>query len=301
MSYHLVTNSSKGLDMTPKQLVSDIEGLFSLPEIFLKINALIEDPRASADDFTALISQDADLTARLLRTVNSSFYGLKAPIDTISRAITIIGTNDLRNLAVMTAACDLFSGIPADLMKMDDFWYSSVACGTLAQSFGKRCCVLHPERLLVMGVLHDIGRLVLVQQLPELTKEVLMITQGRNELLIDAERDVMGCDHAEVGALLAESWGLPVSICNAIRYHHAPMESSKYLTETAVVHVSQALAYGMQSGEDIEFVLTEIDQTALSFLRLNHDDCREIYEAIASEVEEVYAVLVGYGSSSQAN
>ncbi|PLY11983.1 MAG: phosphohydrolase [Sedimenticola sp.] len=285
--------------MNPEQLVAEITGLFSLPEVCLKINALVEDPRASAEDIAKLISQDTDLTARLLKTVNSAFYGLKVPVETISRAITIIGTKDLHNLAIMTSACDLFNGIPADLLNMDDFWHRSVACGALAQDFGKKCCVLHPERLLVMGVLHDIGRLAILQKLPELARDVLLVSQGKDELLLEAEQEVLGFNHCEVGGLLAESWGLPASICNAVRYHHQPMVSKKYLTETAIIHVSHVMAAGMHRGGDIEEVLGQIDTQALSFLKLTQEDCMLAFGNVADEVREMYAILVGYGAASQ--
>ena len=191
--------------MTPEQLVSDVEGLYSLPEICLKINELVNDSRSSAEDLAQLISQDADLTGRLLKLVNSVFYGLRVPVETVSRAVTLVGTKDLQNLAIMTSACDLFHGIPADLMSMDDFWHKSVACGVLAQGLGRKSCVLHPERLMVMGVLHDIGQLVILEQLPELARDVLLITEGKDDLLAEAEKQVLGFTHADVGGALAKS------------------------------------------------------------------------------------------------
>lgn len=285
--------------MTPEQLVSSVDGLYSLPEICLKINELVADERSSADDLASLISEDADLTGRLLRTVNSVFYGFRTPVDTIARAITLVGTKDLHNLAIMTSACDLFDGIPADLMNMDDFWHKSVACGVLAQGLGRKSCILHPDRLMVIGVLHEIGRLVIVQQLPEQARDILLITQGQSDLLIEAENQVLGFSHVEVGSALAKSWGLPKSIYNAIRYHRSPFEETEFLIESCIIYVAQVLAEGLhKGGRDMDEVLAGINPEALDLLKLTHEDCILVLNYVTDEVREMYNALIGYNTSA---
>ena len=137
-------------------------------------------------------------------------------------------------------------------------------------------------------------------QLPELARDVLLITEGRDDLLVEAETQVLGFTHAEVGGALAESWGLPDSICHAIRYHHDPMKSTKYLMETCTIHISHVLAAGMHKGGggDLDEVLGYINPEALAFLKLTHEDCILALNYVADEVREMYNSLIGYGAVS---
>jgi len=224
--------------MAAQELITEIAGLVSLPEVCLRINEMVEDERSSADDLAELIRQDVDLSSRLLRIVNSAFYRRGPEVETISRAVTLIGTRELRDLAIMSAACSLFPGIPPDLLSMDDFWQESIACGLMAQRLAEACNVLHPERLLVMGVMHDIGRLAMLTRIPELSRDVLLISQGRDELLCAAELEVIGFTHADVGYALARYWSLPDPLCEVIRHHHSPLDCKEYPLEAAIVYIA---------------------------------------------------------------
>ncbi len=161
--------------MNAEELVKGIEHLVSLPDVCIKVNMMADSPLYSAKDIGEVISLDTDLSARLLSLVNSAFYGMRAPVETISRAVTVIGTKGLRNLVLVTSAAEIFTGIPADLVDMTEFWRYSVTTGIIAKALSTRCNVLPGERLFVMGVLHDIGRLVIYLRLPEQSRDVLLM------------------------------------------------------------------------------------------------------------------------------
>ena len=144
-------------DLTPQLLIKDSLEIFSLPDIYFQVAEMIKDPRFSAEDMGQVISKDPGLSARLLRVVNSSFYGFQAKVDTISRAITIVGIEDLQNLVLATSVIDKFSHIPSELVDMTDFWLRSVHCGVIARLLAKENSVLHCERLFLTGLLHDLG------------------------------------------------------------------------------------------------------------------------------------------------
>ena len=114
--------------------IEDITDIPSLPEIFIRVNEVVNNPRSSLEDVGKVISEDTGLTARLLKIVNSAFYGFPSHIETISRAVTIVGTQQLRDLALATSVIRLFSGIPHDLLDMESFWRHSVACGSMMPS-----------------------------------------------------------------------------------------------------------------------------------------------------------------------
>lgn len=278
--------------MTAAELVQGVKGLISLPEVCIKVNQMIDDPDSSVADIGNVIAGDTDLSARLLRTVNSAFYALPAQVETISRAITIVGTRDLSNLAISTAACDLFQDIPSDLINMDAFWRFSVGCGVIARTLASSCNILHPERLFIMGVLHDIGRLVILKHLPAQAKEILLITQGQGQLLVSAEREILGFDHQEVGIELGSYWKLPESITTTIGFHHRLSQCEAYQLETALIQLGNNLSHALVWGEDIEQVLTTIEPVTWEITGLEAEACQFAMDDVTEQITALYNVFV---------
>jgi len=282
--------------MTVTELVANLDQLVALPEVCVRVNQMIDSPRYSATDIGEVISQDTDLSARLLRTVNSAMYGLPMPVETISRAVTVIGTRDLRDLAIMTAARQLFHGIPSDLMNMTEYWHYAISTGAYARSMAKRCNILHGERLFVMGVLHDIGRLAILQHLPDQARDILLIAEGDDDLLSTAEQDVLGFDHAEVGYELLKQWGLPSSIQEVARYHHAVEKAGGHKLEIALVHIGCVIASGEAWGYDLEESLSRIHPMAWDITGLEAAEIEEIMEATADQIVEMTSNVLASGA-----
>lgn len=279
--------------MAPQELLNDLTGMVSLPEVCFRINQMVEDEHSSANDLATLIRQDVDLSARLLRIVNSAFYRRGAEVETISRAVTLVGTRELRDLAIMSAACTLFPGIPPDLLSMDDFWHQSVSCGVMAQRLARACNVLHPERLFVMGVLHDIGRLAMLTRIPAEYRDILLISQGRDELLCTAEKEVLGFTHCDVGYALARNWGLPDTLCEVIRHHHEPQDCTEYPLEASIVHLANVIADGLLWDEALEQSLSQVNSRIFVRLGQGREQCLELAEGLGAEVAEMYRAMIG--------
>ena len=181
-----VVKSVRPVGMRYKDLAALLEGdvgLASLPHIFTEINRVISDPRSSAIHVANVISKDPNLTTKLLRIVNSAFYGFPSKIDTISRAVTILGSKQLSTLALGTSVLEIFKDIPADLVDMKSFWEHSVACGAAARMIASYRNIVNTERLFVAGLLHDIGRLVTYKYLPQQGREMLFHAQRTDCLL----------------------------------------------------------------------------------------------------------------------
>ncbi len=282
--------------MTVTEFVANIDQLVALPEVCVHVNQMIDSPRFSAADIGEVISQDTDLSARLLRTVNSAMYGLPVPVETISRAVTVIGTRDLRDLAVMTAARQLFNGIPADLMNMTEYWHYAISTGAYARTLAKRCDVLHGERLFVMGVLHDIGRLAILQHLPEQARDILLIAERDDDLLSAAEQDVLGFDHAEVGHALVKQWGLPESIQQVVRYHHALEEVGDFGLETALVHIGCVVASGESWGHDLDDSIGRIHPVAWEITGLDRSEVEGVVEEASPQIVEMTTNVLAGGA-----
>ncbi|MDJ0807762.1 MAG: HDOD domain-containing protein [Gammaproteobacteria bacterium] len=278
--------------MNPKKLVDEIEHLVSLPDVCVKVNRLVDSPSYSARSVGEIVSRDTDLSARLLRLVNSSFLGLRAPVDTISRAIAVIGTNELRNLVMATTAARVFTGIPSDLVNMYDYWSHAVTTGVIGRELAVRCNVLHSERLFVMGMLHDIGRLVIYLTLAEKSRDILLITGGDDWLLPETERDVLGFDHMDVGAELLRKWNLPDGLVAVVGGHHDPMKAGDFRFEAALVCTAIALANREVTGESLETTVVGIAAPVWEITGLSHEDLESITEGITTKVHEVMELIL---------
>lgn len=228
--------------VTKEGLVQNASSLVTPPEICFKIFELIDSPHGTAEKLGEVIGQDPSLTLKLLKVVNSAFYNFPGRIDTVSRAVTIIGSAELYNLVVAVKAVRCFSNIPADLINMDSFWQHSLYTGIIASDLAKKCKVLHPERLFVGGLLHDVGSLLLFNAQPQLSANLLDIVEGNEAALAAAEMDSLGFSHADVGAELMKLWNLPENLQKVAAYHHSPTETDSAEMEVAILHLADALA-----------------------------------------------------------
>lgn len=236
-----ITAAPNSVDL--KSLVHDIQGLVSLPEVALKISALVDDPNTSIDDIGKLISQDPALTIRVLAIANSPFYGLSAEVSTIARAVTVLGTKQVTDVVLSTATTNAFAGISIDLISVDDFWYHSLYCGLLAQELSSKHNPPLRDSMFVAGLLHDIGHLVMLNKIPELLQDALLRTvQGESLPLYLEEKEVIGFDHAQLGAELARVWNLPAYLIECIEFHHEPEKAIEFKLEASLIHISNAVA-----------------------------------------------------------
>ena len=211
-----------GLEQNPQSLITADSELMSLPDLYLRIEKVINDPNSAARHIAAIISQDPNLSAKLLKIVNSAFYGFKQKIDTISRAVTMVGHNQISDLVLGTSVMALFRDIPSDLMNMNLFWEHSVACGTCARWIAGFRKFPNTESFFVAGLLHDLGKLIIFKNLPLPAKAVLRQVHNSDSFYYQTERDLIGFDHTQVGIALAEQWKLPTGLEQAIGGHHPP-------------------------------------------------------------------------------
>jgi len=250
------------MSLETRDLVKSAGSISSLPTIFLRINDAVNNPRSSLADIGRVISEDPGLTARLLRIVNSAFYSFPSKIDTISRAVTIVGTQQLRDLALATSVMKVFKGIPEDLINMEAFWCHSIGCGITARVLASHRREANLERHFVTGMLHDIGRLLLFMNLPNQSRAALMRCQRSEELLYKVEREEIGFDHATVGSALLQAWNLPASLEEVVAFHHAPQKALRYPIETAIVHVADIITHTMELGSSGERLVPHLNSEA---------------------------------------
>ena len=237
---------------TPIELVRRSLKISSLPEIYFKINAVLNDPNSSFADIAEVIKSDVSLSARLMKIVNSAFYGYPAKIDTITHAVSIIGTWQLRDLALSTTILSAFKGVPEKHISMDSFWRHSITCGIAARLIAIQKGDPNPERLFLAGILHDIGRLILLENLPDKGKIIMEKFQSGHTELYKLEREILGFDHTDIGAALMDHWNLPKNLKEVIAYHHNPLEAPNYEYQASIIHLADIVAKCMQSDASLD-------------------------------------------------
>lgn len=278
-------------------LVARAGPLASFPAIFDRVNELIDKPGSSASDLAHVISTDQGLSARLLRIVNSSFYGFPARVDTISQAVVIIGTRQLRDLVMGTIAVAQFAGLKTDLVDMAAFWKHSVASALICRALASRRNEANRERLFISGLLHDVGSLLLYQQAPKQSAEAIELHRAESVSLHDAETRILGFDHGAVGTALMTAWKLPPVIRAAAGEHHRFALSSSYPTESATVHVADVIAHAMSMGSNGEQLVPPLDPSAWEVLGLESRVIPLIVDEAERLLEEVGGLFLNRGAA----
>lgn len=227
--------------MTPNQIALEVENLFSLPEIYFKIKKTIDDPSSTIDDLSNIVMQDPNIAARILSIVNSSFFGFAAEIESIPRAINIMGMSQLHDLALTISVTNSFKGLNNQLINMKDFWLHSVYCAAIAKLLARKCNVVDSDRLFVSGILHDIGHLVIYTKIPSQTEKLLNKAIEQQQPLAQLEEAMFGFDYAEVGGELLKLWKLPDCLCQTVQQHTHIKSDSQYSLDAAIIHIANIM------------------------------------------------------------
>jgi len=276
-------------------LIKDIGGLVTLPDVYLKINRLVDDPNTNSADIAKAVSQDPSFTVRLLRVANSSLYGFSSKIDSVPKAVTIIGTAQVRSLALSMSVASSFAGLPNELVSMDNFWRHSLLCALAARHLAREARRCDPDALFTAGLLHDIGELVIFNRLPDQAREALeLVLDSQDEMpIFQAEHEVMGFDHAEVGGELARQWQLPPLLEECIAHHHAIANAKSHPRETALIHLANIIALMAEIDTLDPDDVPPIDPLAWELTGLNEDSVEPAMRAIQAEVVEVEKLFLG--------
>ncbi|MGH8549900.1 MAG: HDOD domain-containing protein [Methylococcales bacterium] len=278
--------------MSAKELVQGAIELVSFPDIALKINGMIDDPCFDADDLGDVISQDPGLTSRLLKVANSPCYGFQARIDTVARAIALIGMQDLRNLILASSAVDTFTRIPPDLIDMTDFWIRSLHCGILANLLARQCSVLKPEGLFVAGLLSDIGSLVMYHKIPDECREILLAAGDNRRIVGELEQEILGFTHADVAAELTALWSFPEPLRVAIGRHLNPLAVDEHWLDANLVFLANRLCEVSIQGRSIDDTLAEIPLGVLQGLRLTREQVVQVLKALGTDFSKVFDLII---------
>jgi putative nucleotidyltransferase with HDIG domain len=255
-----------------KCLLSQMESLPSLPSLYTQVVELIQSPDSSIKKIGEVIAQDLAMTAKILQLVNSAFFGIPRHISNPAQAVGMLGLDTVKAL-ILTIG--IFSKIEQKQFVhfgIETLWNHSIKTGTIAKKVADNegTDKYLSDNAFMAGLLHDVGKLVLMVNVPDKYEKVIKTLKDQNISLSQAEQSVFGTSHAEVGAYLTGLWGLPDAIVEAVAFHHRPKEClSDYLVPLTFVHIADGLEHYGNGVSSMEGLLFSIDYSYLEKLGLS--------------------------------
>ena len=234
--------------MTVWESVTANARLVTLPEIYLRLKEMIDSPDFSMADVALLIGQDPALTARLLKLVNSSYFNLATKIDSVFRAVSMLGVRQIHDLVLATSVARAFSTSPNGVMDVSTFWRNSLQRAVAARELARTAGAPDHDRLFVTGLLGDIGHMVMYQVVPGPCRIAEEATLEREQPLHLAEREIVGIDYARVGGMLMRQWKLPARLREAIEFHVEPRRALEYPSDACILHLASLLVVAVRTG-----------------------------------------------------
>lgn len=269
-------------------LIKPINGLPTLSVVVVELLSSFESPDASVTAIAEKVSRDQALSAKTLRLANSSFYGLSRKVTTIQQAIAILGFDTVRALVTAASVAEAFkSAARRESFKIH--WRHGVATAVCARSLARQIGK-DQNYAFICGLLHDIGRLVLVAEFEEAFSRVQAYRSEHDCHMLEAERAVFGLDHAAVGLQLAEHWKLPFALQKAISNHHAP-QAGEEGGITGLLHVADVVVHALDLCKDENELVPDLNDRCWNALALHDSALFDVFHATESEYEEACQIL----------
>jgi putative nucleotidyltransferase with HDIG domain len=282
-------------EQTVQTAIREISHIATLPEITLKIVSIVEDPNSTAQDLHAVISKDPALCTRILKVVNSAFYGLPGQIGSINRAIVLLGLNAVKNIAIAASLSKMFKGGQlTPTFSAKDLWTHSLSVGTATKLIAEAMKMGLVDEAFLTGLLHDVGLMVEMQwdrnKLSEVLDKTSKAPAGTSSIAF--EEAVYGANHQDFGAALSEKWKFPRSFTNVIGHHHNPMAlPADQRTLPCMVFIADRLAAEIKGGYTADLGDMSIPDEILEVLKLSQDDLKAIKAKLPDAIATSEAVL----------
>lgn len=279
------------MTMSLEELLSDVSSVPSLPLLYSRLDETINHPRSSIADIAKVLSEDQGLTARILKLANSPLFGYFSKIDTITQAVTIIGIQQVRDLALAISVMGLFKGLPKDLIIMERFWRHCIGTALAARVLATSQREANLERFFVAGILHDIGRLVMFIRIPDISREMLTVAKEKQLCLYSVERQQLGFDHADVGGALLRSWKLPLRVVEPVEFHHRSNQAGQFPRESAMLHCADLISHALELGSSGDNLVPPLTPGAWERLAISPFQLPALVAQITGQFDEITSAL----------
>ncbi len=264
-----------------KRIIKDTKSLPTLPGVIAKLGSLAENNRISVQEMARVVSSDQVLSAKVLRLVNSAFYGFSGRVSTVSNALILLGVNVVKSLAISSSIFEIMEKNVVGL------WEHSMGVAVAANVMAKRLKLPEPEETSTAALLHDIGKVIIKIKLEEDYAQLLARLENQGLMMIEVERELLDTDHAEIGEWLGQTWLLPEKLIEPIACHHNVERSIVHQTKTAVVHVADVLIKASGFGFSGDLLVPRIQPVAWNKLGLTESLLESIIEEVEDKLVEV--------------
>jgi putative nucleotidyltransferase with HDIG domain len=274
-----------------EDIIKDLEDLPSLPAVVMELLSSIDQEDVDISVLAKKVSHDQALTAKTLRLANSSLYGLQVKVTTIQQAITFLGFQTTRNLITAAAVTGCFADGKCPGFDDKAFWRHSIATAACCKVLARRMR-FNQDYAFTAGLLHDIGRLVLVSSHPELYQRVIARRAELDCTTLEAEREVLGVDHVAAGVALAEHWNFSDTMRLAIAHHHDPDTAGAGFLAT-IVHVANAVVHALDVAREPNDLVPPVSSIAWTALGLNEEAFLHVFHETEMQFQEITTILMG--------
>ncbi len=261
--------------------------LFSLPEIYLQLKELLQDPDFTMAEVALLVGRDPGMAARFLRIVNSPYYRRAAKIETIGQAVSMMGSRQVHDIVLSASVTSAFDGIQINVMNMHRFWQQSIYRAMTARQLTKEIENVEIDRMFLIGLLADIGHLCIYQGIPDKAQQA--ISRARQEVrpLYLVEREMLGFDFAAVGALMMTEWHLPESLQLPIAFQMTPGKAGGFALEASLLHLASLLIEADLNNSDFAQGLYSVDAAVWELSGLTESQCLQARSTAADQYADV--------------
>ncbi len=288
---------SQTVDKKPDQtrvaelLSKGLNNLPSPPIVVQRLNARLGQEDVSSHEIASIIETDQSFTVRILKLVNSPFYGFARKIVSVEEAITMLGFNAVQQLVFTTSVLSRFK-FKNKRLDLGEFWRHSFGVGIIGKYLLMKNKKLQNEGFLC-GILHDIGRLLFLTAVPE--KFASFYFRGSMMIDLETEKEAFGINHQQFGEILAQKWNLPESLATVIGNHHTPLGAKGYEVLASAVHVANLLSHTLNLGDSGNYFVSNFSPEAWEFLGISYDDLEIVLRKALSEVEASENLLREFG------
>ncbi len=262
----------------------------AMPQVGLELKRMLDNPNSTADELAQVVLKDQKLTAAVLKLVNSPMFMLPSKVDTVTRAITVVGRKHVSHLALGAILMTIFDASPKDAIQLGNFWRHSLAVALIARNVARVVGKKVPERYFVAGLLHDIGQLAILYRLPAAAQAIFALSSAEHLDHFQAEQELLGFTHAEVGEALLAGWHFPTHLVASIAFHHCPSHDLEQ-DVARIVHVADVLAQALGLATCPDFYVSSLNCEAFTALRLDRKTLDLALEGLGQQLDSVYSIL----------
>lgn len=270
-------------------IIEKIDTIPTLPVIVNRLNSVIYSPQTSAKEVSKILSMDPALSSKILRIVNSAFYGLPNRITSVTHAIIMLGFNTVKNIAISSSVLDIFKKEATDVNRLKEIWKHSIGVASAAKVIAKNLGQVVLEEFFMSGLLHDIGYIALFVYQYEKFLEFVEKSKSSADSTIVLEKSIFGYDHQEIGGYLFQKWNMPKVLEEAVSFHHEPLLAREHNFAVDIICVADNIARALSLGNSGNVYVYSIPEELVETLNLNNLNWELMFNDI---IREYNAALV---------